>query len=84
MTAEIWDVVGRMIRDDGELVAGGTGRYGKTCREMDSAALRDGKHTLAGPLGRADDLYIFLYLNLHVSLSWITVFSFMIIERFLS
>ncbi len=57
MTAEIWDVVGRMIRDDGELVVGGTGRYGKMCREIDSAALRDGMHTLAGPLGRADDLY---------------------------
>ncbi len=51
MTAEIWDVVGRTIRDDGEVVAGGTGWYGK----MDSAALRDGMHTLAGPPGRADD-----------------------------
>ncbi len=57
MTAEIWEIVGRTIRDDGELVTGGTGRYGKMCREVDSAALRDGKHTLAGPPGRADDLY---------------------------
>ncbi len=51
------DFAGRTIRDDEESVARGTGRYGIMCREMDSVALRDGKHTLAGPPGRADDLY---------------------------